>query len=442
VTGFDRWRERARALLASGVRPEDASFDGGLFHEAVTSPATPYRIPRPLAGLLEAAACNADPERWALMYRVLWRVARGGEHDLLDDPADTDVVRIEAMVRAVDREVHRMHAFVRFNERAGNEEGDGLYEAWFEPEHDVIRRAAPFFRDRFAGMRWIIATPQGAAAWDRETLSFTEGPLRKPEGDADSQEPLWRTYYASIFNPARMNPALMRQHMPQRYWKNMPEAAEIARLSRHRVASEAPASSPRWAAHVQVEVAEAKDLDACRRCSLWERATQAVPGEGTERATIMLVGEQPGDEEDLRGKPFVGPAGRVLDRALAEAGLSRDAIYVTNAVKHFKWEPRGKRRLHKTPAQQEIEACHAWLDGEIARVAPRVIVAMGATAALALTGRKLSIAGSRGASLQHARGATLVVTYHPSAVLRGEERSEETYRALREDLARAASLCE
>jgi len=437
VTAFDRWRERARALLANGTPPENASFDGGLFDEAVAPATTPYRIPRALAELLEAAACNADPQRWALMYRVLWRVARGGEHDLLDDPADADVVRLKGMARAVDREVHRMHAFVRFNERAGDVEGDPLYEAWFEPEHDVVRRAAPFFRDRFAGMRWIIATPQGAAAWDRKMLSFTEGPLRKPEGDADSQESLWRTYYASIFNPARMNTDIMRQHMPQRYWKNMPEAAEIARLSRQRVSSDDAAPSPRWAAHVQVDVAEAKDLDACRRCSLWERATQAVPGAGAERATIMLVGEQPGDEEDLRGKPFVGPAGRVLDRALVEAGLSRDEIYVTNAVKHFKWEPRGKRRLHKTPAQQEIEACHLWLEQEIARVAPRVIVAMGATAAFALTGRKVSIGSSRGASLKHTSGAKLIVTYHPSAVLRGEDRSEQIYDALREDLARA-----
>jgi DNA polymerase len=373
------------------------------------------------------------------MYRLLWRATQGGERDVLDDPADEDVVRVRSLERGVDREVHRMHAFVRFNER-GDGSGDPLYEAWFEPEHDVVRRAAPFFRDRFASMRWVIATPQGAAAWDRRDLSFIDGPLRKPEGDADAQESLWRTYYASIFNPARMNTGLMRQHMPRRYWKNLPEATEIARLAQAPVALQEAQAAPRWASHVRVHVEEAKDLDACRRCSLWERATQAVPGSGPTPAAIMLVGEQPGDEEDLRGQAFVGPAGRVLDRAIAEARLSRDDLYVTNAVKHFKWEPRGKRRLHKTPAQREIEACHVWLEKEIAQVAPRVIVALGATAAFALTGRKASIAASRGADQGHASGAALLITYHPSAVLRGEDRSAQIYGALREDLVRAREL--
>jgi uracil-DNA glycosylase family protein len=154
----------------------------------------------------------------------------------------------------------------------------------------------------------------------------------------------------------------------------------------------------------------------------------------------MLVGEQPGDEEDLRGRPFVGPAGQVLDRALAQAGIAREAAYLTNAVKHFKWEPRGKRRLHKTPAQREVEACGAWLGAEIAGRSPRVIVALGATAAFALTGEKRAIATQRGQSLVHASGAALVVTYHPSAILRGEDRAEGLFAALVEDLARANAL--
>jgi DNA polymerase len=154
----------------------------------------------------------------------------------------------------------------------------------------------------------------------------------------------------------------------------------------------------------------------------------------------MLVGEQPGDEEDLRGKPFVGPAGRMLDDAIARAGLVRDQLYVTNAVKHFKWEPRGKRRLHKTPAQQEIDACGAWLDSEIERVRPQVIVALGTTAARALMGRPLAIASSRGTPLE-ARGARVFVTYHPSAILRSEHEATRYFAALCEDLARARDAC-
>src|SRR3954453_23341456 len=139
-----------------------------------------------------------------------------------------------------------------------------------------------------------------------------------------------------------------------------------------------------------------EDARDCRNYPLWKNATQTVFGAGASHARIMLVGEQPGDEEDRRGEPFVGPAGRLLDRALEAAGVDRSTLYVTNAVKHFKWEPRGKRRLHKTPAQREIEACHQWLEGEIRVVRPRVIVCLGATAAKALLGPEFRVSTQRG----------------------------------------------
>jgi uracil-DNA glycosylase family protein len=156
----------------------------------------------------------------------------------------------------------------------------------------------------------------------------------------------------------------------------------------------------------------------CRRCDLWKRATRAVNGEGSHHATIMLVGEQPGDEEDRRGEPFVGPAGRLLDEAIEEAGLARGSVYITNAVKHFKWEPRGKRRLHKKPGLREINACNVWLEQEITQIAPGTIVALGSTAVRALTGAALTIAVARGAELRHGRGARIIASYHPSAILR------------------------
>jgi DNA polymerase len=155
----------------------------------------------------------------------------------------------------------------------------------------------------------------------------------------------------------------------------------------------------------------------------------------------MLVGEQPGDEEDRQGLPFVGPAGRLLDQALKDAGIRREDVYVTNAVKHFKWEPRGKRRLHKTPAQAEIAACHDWLEEEIAVVAPRVIVALGATALRALLGRRESIVNARAADLRHPGGAHLIATYHPSAILRAEgDAAQALYDHLCADLRRAKGL--
>jgi uracil-DNA glycosylase family protein len=180
----------------------------------------------------------------------------------------------------------------------------------------------------------------------------------------------------------------------------------------------------------------------CRRCELYKDATQVVPGEGASRAVLMLVGEQPGDREDLAGKPFVGPAGRILDRALAEAGVPRDKTYVTNAVKHFKYEWRGKRRLHKRPDAGEIEACRWWLDMERSLVRPAAILGMGATAARSLLGHPTPIAANRGRPLTVIDGAQILVTIHPSLLLRlrDEADKQREYRQFVEDLQLAAKV--
>jgi len=190
------------------------------------------------------------------------------------------------------------------------------------------------------------------------------------------------------------------------------------------------------------ELPSPADIEACRRCPLWERATHGVAGEGTRRARILLVGEQPGDEEDRQGRPFVGPAGKLLRRALADAVIASADVFVTNAVKHFDWEPRGTRRIHKTPGQRAIAACHDWLEREIGAVRPRVIVALGGTALVALLGRGHKVGESRlRDDLLHHTGARVVATYHPSAVLRAIDDASraELYGALVADLARAAS---
>jgi DNA polymerase len=178
----------------------------------------------------------------------------------------------------------------------------------------------------------------------------------------------------------------------------------------------------------------------CRRCPLYRDATQVVPGEGPKQATFMLVGEQPGDKEDLAGKPFVGPAGRVLDRALADAGIEREATFVTNAVKHFKHEMRGKRRLHKRPNNDEIERCKIWLDEERRLVGPEVIIALGVTAARALTGKTVTIAKLRGKPLDLADATRLFITVHPSALLRIEDDDDKraAYQQFVADLKAAA----
>jgi uracil-DNA glycosylase family protein len=195
-------------------------------------------------------------------------------------------------------------------------------------------------------------------------------------------------------------------------------------------------------AQLDVETEQMPDnLQHCRRCDLWKHASQAVAGEGAGNARIMLVGEQPGDEEDLSGRPFVGPAGRILDSCLNVAALERNEVFITNAVKHFKWEPRGKRRLHKKPNLREIDACNVWLQLEISRVKPHVLVALGATALRALLGRTLTIDAARRQSLRHRSGVIVLASYHPSAILRAEgEHAVQLRTALIEDLTRARAL--
>src|SRR5438105_8387094 len=181
-----------------------------------------------------------------------------------------------------------------------------------------------------------------------------------------------------------------------------------------------------------------EDARGCQNCTLWANATQTVFGAGDPHARVMLVGEQPGDEEDKKGLPFVGPAGRLLDKALTEAGVDREHLYVTNAVKHFKWELRGKRRLHKTPAQREIDACHQWLEGEIRSVKPQVIVALGATAARALLGKEFRVSRERGKFVKSPLAPFVFATLHPSAILRAPD--EASRKAGFEQLVADCSL--
>ena len=180
----------------------------------------------------------------------------------------------------------------------------------------------------------------------------------------------------------------------------------------------------------------------CQACPLYKLGTQTVFGEGPARATVVMIGEQPGDQEDRQGRPFVGPAGQLLDRALEAAGIDRAQVYVTNAVKHFKWEPAGKRRLHKKPGSREIAACRPWLEAELAALRPEVVVALGATAAQTLMGADFLVTKERGRAIEHVPWARyLVATVHPSSILRGEpDERERAFDRFADDLRRVADL--
>jgi probable DNA metabolism protein len=373
-------------------------------------PPTPApHLPRSLLDMLQTAACCRVPDRWAFLYRVVWRWQQG-QH-AVQSAADADGARLHAMVRAVHREEHDMHERIRFRERP-EAAGPPRFVAWFEPRHDVLPQVAQHFVSRMGKVSWMIATPGASVLWDGATLHNT-GPLMAGPAELDEAgEAPWLTYYRSIFHPARLHAPLLHSPLPARIRKPLADGA--AAVSGQRRAATIPIAP----ANAQPQGDQPSTLDQCRRCDLWRHATQAVGGAGPKRAQIMLVGEQPGDQEDLAGAPFVGPAGKLLDRVCQAAGVERRTLYLTNAVKHFKWEPRGKRRLHKTPAQREIEACGYWLDKELAQVRPAVIVALGTTALKALLGTSnVTLKDTLGQPIRH-EGRWIVTVYHPSYVLR------------------------
>lgn len=445
MLSFAAWKDWARPLLLERVETPHWLEMGAPPAPSSTAPVGALSLPAELVQLLQTIRCHRTPGRYEFMYRLAWRALYQNRR-LLEDEADPDVRQARHMEKAIRRDCHKMHAFVRFQETPG-EDGELHYLSWFEPDHEILERGAKFFTKRFPNMQWTIATPDGTAVWNRDTLNILDAPQVKPSTPADEHAELWRLYYRSICNVSRINPRAMQREMPQKYWKNLPEANDIGILIRDgadRFAHEAreviaETRTPKAVERALGALPADSSLDQCRRCELWKNATQAVPGQGAKHAHLMLVGEQPGDEEDLKGQPFVGPAGKVLDDCLEAAGVDRAQVYITNAVKHFKWEPRGKRRLHKKPDLREIGACSVWLEQEILAEKPRVIVALGATALRSIMGRTLAIAASRGAALAHpSSGTRVIATYHPSAVLRAEGPHQEEIRsALIEDLQRA-----
>ena len=453
---FEDWRRQARALLAQEIPPhavtwlDPHSSQPALADLVLTDAPSADRpagsVPREFLELARSAAWHRDPRRWAILYRLAFRVTHG-ERAILSDDLDADVMAAKTMARQVARDIHKMHAFVRFRQI---EDADGpRYIAWHRPDHYIVRPAAAFFVERFRVMRWSILTPDASAHWDAQTLQFGPGVPQREAPQADALEDLWRTYYASMFNPARLNPKAMTREMPARHWGTLPEAqlikplllAAAGRVDRM-IAQPSTADSARPFVPEHASLDEMRQAASeCRGCPLYASADRVVFGEGSASSTMMLVGEQPGDEEDKQGRPFVGPAGEVLNRALASAGITRSEIYLTDAVKHFSFHREGKRRIHEKPRAKDARACRPWLEAEIDRLGPAVIVCLGSTAAQALLGPSIRIQRDRGQEFRAAWAPRVMVTYHPSAVLRADDprHAEEIYHWLVEDLRRAAA---
>lgn len=447
IGGF---RTAVRGLLARRAAPESVAWaqagEADLFDQSAMHTAPPIGLPRALGELIELVVCHSDCERYALLYAAIWRVLNG-ERALLEVQSDPLVHRLEMMAKSVRRDLHKMHAFVRFRE-TNDPDGTARFVAWFEPQHFIVEATAGFFVERFRSMVWSILTPVGSLHWDRSALTLAPPAQRSDPPQSDAFEEGWRCYYENIFNPARLNPRAMRQHMPEKYWKNLPEAALISGLvqqaparAREMLVREAAEREKRDPLKAVAAMAEQgpQTLEELNRLiaasePLTPGADRAVLGEGPMEPVVAFVGEQPGDQEEREGRPFIGPAGQLFDKALAEAGIDRSRAYVTNAVKHFKYEPRGKKRLHKRPNPGEVKRYRWWLQRELSFVRPKLVVAMGGTALLGLTGKPLSVSKTRGPIAFE--GMPGYATVHPSYLLRlpDETTRREAYEAFRDDL--------
>jgi probable DNA metabolism protein len=455
VKNFKEFRIKARDFIGHDIKPRDIfwrdqgtsdhlfSLEDQLMTEIPQNKINALNVPKDFITLGQTVECHRSDKQWAHLYNLLYKIRLHGSN-VLKISVDDDVYALQIMAKQIKRDIHKMHAFVRFRKHI-NSAGEEVFVAWHEPDHRILKKATAFFMRRFGNMNWVIATPDGVAFWDKKKLVFQETPTKREEFalNSDDFELYWLTYYERIFNPARVKTKAMKIEMPTRYWKNLPEAKIIPRML-------AQASDRVDKMHKKLEQAESLDTlnfipelkpeenpeeklaklktaaQSCHGCPLFKEATQVVFGDGPSTASVLVVGEQPGNDEDLKGLPFVGPAGKLLKSILADLEIDSRSVYITNAVKHFHFTDRDGFRLHKKPQVQHIRACNPWLEREIEAVKPKVIVCLGASATQAVVGYPVSITKGRGKFFKTRFSAQALVTYHPSYLLRvkGPEREE------------------
>lgn len=397
------WRQAARMHIAQATQPDALSWHvlpaEQLFRPDLTlvsrfnmEGVAPLVLPRQFVAFLVLAFQAKDSSRFALFYRLVYRLVYE-KHSFASLQNDTDMQALVALAAAVKQETLRFRAAFSAQLRRG------LPTVWqYEPEHYCVEANAKFCR-ALAPRPWGITTPYRSMKWDGQTLLFG-APSTENQWQPDGQG-AWSGYPNTTLVPT---------------YKEVTGAATLDLLR-----------------------SEAMD---CRACALWEPAQRTVFGEGPETARVMFVGEQPGDQEDKLGRPFVGPAGHVFDRALQEVGLKREDVYVTNAVKHFRFTWRGTHRLHQKPEQTHMAACRVWLEAEQRMVRPTLIVMLGATAAQTILKRPITISRERSRLFELEPGVSGLVTVHPSYLLRlqNETDKEREYARFTSDLKMAAQF--
>ncbi|MEL6183337.1 MAG: TIGR03915 family putative DNA repair protein [Myxococcota bacterium] len=390
------WLDAAGRLLGAELSPDRVLLlpegSSGLFLESLPRPSPSAMRPiRAFSTLLERLLCASESSRHEIAYRLLWRM-RHGEPKLLSRPGDPLVRQARRLEQAVRREAHKTKAFVRFREAA-----DGTLVAYHRPSHRVLRLVADFFSERFAVERFAILTPEESLHWDGRRSRFGPGSPAPANLTEDGVQALWLTYYAAIFNPARIKTRAMQAEMPKKHWPTLPETALIPGLVREapsrRAAMHAVGPSARaLAAPAESLVELAAGVQACSLCPhrtpLREgcvvRSSAAVRGVGSETPKLVIVAEQPGELETL----FEGGGDGPLGEALAEVGLAQDAVWLTHAVKHLHRVQAGGPRTRLRLRPDTIERCRPWLERELALLGTAPVVGLGEGAALSLLGRR------------------------------------------------------
>ena len=482
INNYDEWRNIARRLVSERVAPNEVQLvdDNGqqalfgeqpeleISNESTSNLPKPFRVSREFLSLAETVGYHQSESRWNLLYRTLWRIVHE-QPQLMKVTTDDDILRLSKMEKEVRRDAHKMKAFVRFRKIV--RDGEEYFIAWHRPDHKIVRKVAPFFSRRFKAMNWTILTPNESVVWDQQELVYGDGVPRSEAPSGDELEELWKTYYGHIFNPARIKIKMMKSEMPVRHWPTLPETEIIADLladaprrvekmiREHEGFAETALNVIENRKEMPKSLTQLRNIAAqCQACDLHRDASQTVFGEGPKNAKIVFVGEQPGDREDIVGRPFVGPAGQIFNQAVAAAGIARETVYITNIVKHFKFtmadsaQPSfsgneklsGKRRLHQRPSAREIRCCRPWFDAEWNFLAEaEVLVCLGATSAKAIISPNFRITSSRGNFVPSDYCPNTIATWHPSAILRtpDPEQRQDKLNQMITDLTAAKSLC-
>jgi uracil-DNA glycosylase len=432
---FDSWRAVARQLLKDHVPPSDVRMmdceqDSTLwtadFVNGDGGPDPQIVVPQKFLEMAKHVACHINPLRWQLLYSVLWRLK--DNRNLLKGNRDDEVKTVLFMEQQIRRDLQRMQASVKFD-RIEIEPGHERLIAWHRPDYSIVELAAPSFAERFARSCWSILTPYRSAHWEPESenLEFGAGVPRFAMPRREELKQLWLAQRSAPAQPVRKQPQPVRVESGERQSQSM--------LSPSLYVQRVPSAKSFVPSSLELPVLN-EAVQGCKGCELHQCATQAVFGVGPADARIMLVGEQPGNDEDIAGKPFVGPAGKLLDRALIEGGIKREEVYITNAVKHFKFEQRGTKRIHRTPEMAEIKACKPWLEAEIRALKPEIIVCLGASAAKSVLNLQNLLMKHRGQIFSSPYAEKVIATIHPSAILRVQDplRSEQLFQTLCRDL--------